>query len=241
MCPGVPGVPRWAWCRPSISLETLPAALQGFLLPSTGACWQRSFHGDDETRPVIPTEALEDTPCLWHSFCPWGTLPGVDGLVHPLSPVPRGLTWRFLHSGISVLPGSRSRAPHWSSLHHRHSSTTSLPCWFTGWMVLTSFSRTGNTSFPGDIPFVCLKPCPEPPGGHPAGTTQGSSGFQLGLASEDHTGKERGPGWTHHPAHLFPRGPPGLCSLLIPLRPKDIHVPLLVYVSGPPAPPLSLY
>lgn len=133
---------------------------------------------------------------------------------------------------------SRSSAPHWSSLHHRHSSATSLPCWFTGQMAVTSFSRTGNTSFPGDIPFVRLKPCPEPPGGHPAGTTQGSSGFQLGLASEDHTGKERGPGWTHHPAQLFPRGPPGLCSLLMPLRPKDIHVPLLVYVSGPPAPPL---
>ena len=33
-----------------------------------------------------------------------------------------------------------------------------------------------------------------------------------------------------------------LCDVLIwPLRPKDIHVPLLVYVSGPPAPPLSLY
>lgn len=133
---------------------------------------------------------------------------------------------------------SRSSAPHWSSLHHRHSSATSLPCWFKGWMAVTSFSRTGNTSFPGDIPFVRLKPCPEPPGGHPAGTTQGSSGFQLGLASEDHTGKERGPGWTHHPAQLFPRGPPGLCSLLMPLRLKDIHVPLLVYVSGPPAPPL---
>lgn len=100
-----PGVPRCAQCRPSISLEALPAALQGFLLPSTGACWQRSFHSDDETRPLILTEALADTPCLWHSFCPWGTLPGADGLVHPLSPAPRGLTWHFLHSGISVLPG----------------------------------------------------------------------------------------------------------------------------------------
>ena len=94
-----PGVPRCAWCRPSISLEALPAALQGLLLPSTGACWQRSFHSDDETRPLILTEALEDTPCLWHSFCPWGTLPGVDGFFHLLSPVP--------HSGISVLPGLR--------------------------------------------------------------------------------------------------------------------------------------
>lgn len=83
-----------------------PAALQGFLLPSTGACRQRPFHGVDETRPVILTEALEDTPGLWHRFCPRGALPGVDGLVQPPSPVPRGLTWRFLHLGINVLPGS---------------------------------------------------------------------------------------------------------------------------------------
>lgn len=50
--------------------------------------------------------------------------------------------------------------------------------------------------------------------------------------------KERGPGQTHCPAHPFPRGPPDLCSLLTPLRLKDSHVPLLVYVSGPAAPPL---
>lgn len=148
--------------RPSISLEALPAALQGFLLPSTGACQQRPLHSDDETRPVILTDTLEDTPCLWHRFCPRGTLPGVDGLVQPPSPIPRGLTWCFLHSGISVLPGSHGPVIPRSSLHDHHSSTTSLPCWFTGWMAVTSFSRTGNTSFPGDIPLVHLKPCPEP-------------------------------------------------------------------------------
>lgn len=239
MQPLLPSVPRCAQVcalfEPSISLEALPAALQGFLLPSTGACWQRSFHSDDETRPLILTEALADTPCPLAQFLPLGD-PLWSGWVRPppvSCPTGADLALHCTRASVCCLV-SWSHAPHWSSLHNRHSSATSL-CWFTGWMVVTLL-KDWKYFLPGDIPLVRLKPYLSPPGSfceHHLGVLWLPAGFGL-EDTQEREGSRTGPTTLPTSFHMaiwfvFPPDAP---------EAEGHSCPLLVYGSGPPAPPL---
>lgn len=133
---------------------------------------------------MVLTEALEDTPCLRHRFCSRGTRQDTRPINCP-----------------SVLPTRHPR--------DCHAPVTSLGCWFTGWTAVTPFSRTGNTSHPGDLPLTHLSPALSPRG-RPAGTARGSSGFQLGLGHREarQEGRGRRMGSAFFLGHFLPGGGP---------------------------------